>query len=168
MYITLHLAVSHDGYIAKLDGDSSWVSSVDEDLFVKRAREAGCLVVGRRTFEQYRGSIYPISAILNIVLTTDAKYASLEPNVVTASSADEAVTMAQEKGIHRMLVAGGAQTARAFYERGIVNEIYLSVHPLVLGAGISVLEGLEGDARYSKKEEKELEEGLIERHYVMV
>jgi len=52
MKIILHLALSADGFIAKLDGGSDWVSPSDETLFRKRAKMAGCLIVGKRTFEQ--------------------------------------------------------------------------------------------------------------------
>src|SRR3989344_5951900 len=65
MHTILHLAVTQDGYIARSNGDSSWVSHADEELFMARARDAGCLVVGRTTFEQYRGTIYPVSGALN-------------------------------------------------------------------------------------------------------
>ena len=48
------MAISVDGYVAKKDGDSDWVSPVDSVNFEQKIKETGCLIVGRRTFDQYQ------------------------------------------------------------------------------------------------------------------
>ena len=48
-------AVSLDGYIAKLDGSSNWVSDGHGELFEEPIRESGCVIFGRTTHEQYEG-----------------------------------------------------------------------------------------------------------------
>ena len=168
MHTILHLAVTQDGYIARSNGDSSWVSHADEELFMARARDAGCLVVGRTTFEQYRGTIYPVSGALNIVLTADVRNMQLEERVVIATSPEEAISIAQKRGMRSMLIAGGAKVARAFLDRGLINEIFLSVHPFRLGEGIKAFEDIAHDARFILKGEREPSEGLKELRYVMI
>ena len=41
MKITLYAAISIDGFIAKKDGDSNWVSEIDTKLFYKKIAERG-------------------------------------------------------------------------------------------------------------------------------
>src|ERR1700733_9905201 len=124
MKIILHLATSADGFIAKPDGDSDWVSSVDSDLFLQRAKDTGCIVVGKRTFDQYHGSLYPISGVLNIVLTSQPDVAP-EKDVAVAHTPSEAITLAEDKGYSDMLIAGGAKTSETFLKEGFVDEIFL-------------------------------------------
>ncbi len=163
MKITLHLAISADGFIAKPDGDSGWVAPADEGLFKNRAKEAGCLVVGKRTFEQYQGSIYPVENAINIILTRhpDPKLAG----AMFANSPAEAVALAKENGCAGILIAGGAHTSAAFLQAGLIDEIFFSVHPLILGAGINPFAGTAFEKSVKLLGTKNLDDGLLELHY---
>lgn len=140
MKVILHLATSADGFIAKPDGDSRWVSAADEALFQKRCKEAGCVVVGKRTYEQYKEHIYPVEGAITIVLSTQAA-PTHEPTVLIVSSPREALHIASEKGCTSVLIAGGGKTSSAFLQEGLLDEVFLSVHPLLLGEGIRWLDG---------------------------
>src|SRR5688572_8930687 len=106
MKITLDLALSADGFIAKTGGDSSWVSERTEALFKQRIKEAGCLVVGKKTFDQYHGSIYPVKGSLNIVMSRESNLAN-ESGVIYASSLDQALQVASDNNCPGILIAGG-------------------------------------------------------------
>ncbi|HEY4522567.1 MAG TPA: dihydrofolate reductase family protein [Candidatus Paceibacterota bacterium] len=168
MYIILHLAISQDGFIAKTDGDSNWVSSSDEELFKLRAKDAGCVIIGRKTFDQYQKIIYPIGGVLNIVLTTKPNEINTAENVTTATSPEEAISIAEKRGLSKILIAGGAQVSQTFLDKGMVNEIFLSVHQLKLGTGIKPFEDISQDKRYKLVQEKQLEDGVRELHYMMI
>ncbi len=166
MKIILDLALSADGYIAKLDGNSDWVSERTEDLFKKRIYEAGCLVVGSRTFNQYQGSIYPIAGVLNIVLTKNDHQVSNE-NITYATSPEEAVKIAEDRGCKGMVVAGGASVNKAFLERGFIDEIYFSKHPLVLGEGMSTFGKVEIPPSMTLLDTLDLGDGISQEHYLV-
>ncbi len=163
MKIILHLAISADGFIAKPNGDSDWVTPVDEALFKNRAKEAGCLVVGKKTFEQYQGTIYPVEEAVNIILTRhpDPKIS----NAIFADSPSAAVEIAKEKGCAGILIAGGAHTSAAFLEANLIDEVFFSVHPLILGRGIKSFEGTSFEKSVKLSGSKNLEGGLLELHY---
>jgi dihydrofolate reductase len=112
MKIILHLAISADGFIAKPDGDSDWVSEVDGVLFENRAKEAGCLIVGRKTFEQYRDTLYPVDGVVNIILSRQPDPKLI--NVYCASSPKAAVEIARVKDCASILIAGGGAYQRLF------------------------------------------------------
>ena len=63
------MAISADGFIAKKDGNSDWVSPVDTLNFERAIKENRCIIVGRKTFEQYKEELYPIEGVTNIVVT---------------------------------------------------------------------------------------------------
>ena len=48
-----------------------------------------------------------------------------------------------ETGIQRLLVEGGSETAGAFLDAGLVDEICFFIAPKLLGGGISVITGTE-------------------------
>lgn len=165
MKVTLHLAMSADGYIAKLDGDSDWVSPADEEIFVRRIQEAGCVVVGKRTFEQYQGSIYPVEDVINIVLTKtpDAIYSG----ALTASSPREAIQIAKDKKCAGVVIAGGGHTSAAFLDANLIDEIYFSIYPLIFGQGIKPFEGQSFETKLKLLDSRNLGDGLIELHYTV-
>ena len=165
MHIVLHLAISKDGYIAKGNGDSGWVSASDEELFKARAKEAGCLVVGKTTYDQYAGKIYPVEGALNIVLTKHTGSRSPHPGVMFAESPEDAISIAERNGFKSLLIAGGAKTSAAFLREGLVEEVFLSEHPIVLGEGIAPFEDFPFNERYELVATKELDEGVLEKRY---
>ncbi len=161
----LHMSVSMDGFIAKLDGDSDWVSPIDNDLFEKRYTEAGCIVMGRKTFEQFQGSLYPIRDITNIVLTHDISASSDAPNVFFVHSLKEATDLAIEKGHTQLLIGGGGTVNASFVEQDLIDEIFLSVHPFSLGEGIKLFQGSTKSHNFTLVGTREMGEGLVELHY---
>ena len=163
MKITLHLDISADGFIAKPDGDSDWVAPADEVLFKNRAKEAGCLVVGKRTFEQYQGTIYPVDGAINIILTghPDPKITG----AIFAASPEAAVELAKEKRCAGILVAGGAHTSATFLEANLIDEIFFSIHPFILGQGINPFAEMSFEKRVKLLGSRNLDDGLLELHY---
>lgn len=165
MNVTLYMAISIDGFIAKIDGDSDWVSSADSKIFEQKIAEAGCIVVGRLTFEQFYNDLYPVKGVTNIVVTSDSSKKDDHDNVVFVDSAKKAVEVAQSKGHENTLLIGGGHINGAFLAVGLVNEIFLSVHPLVLGSGIKVFEDFIGQVNIELLGVKQLDEGLVQLHY---
>lgn len=165
MKVTLYMAISTDGYIAKRDGVSDWVSEVDSEIFQAKISEKGCVVVGRKTYDQYYGDLYPIRDVTNIVLTTDPTRKENQENVIFTNTPKEALRLASEKGYSEVLLVGGGITNAAFLRENLIDEIFLSVHPLILGEGIKIFENYECEVKLTLLEAKQLKEGLVQLHY---
>lgn len=58
------------------------------------------------------------------------------------------------------MLAGGGKTNYSFLKAGVVDEVIVTVHPLILGKGISLFDGNEIKVELEKVEVKELENGL--------
>lgn len=167
MKITLYMAISIDGFIAKKDGDSDWVSPVDSANFEQKIKEKGCIIVGRRTFDQYQGDLYPVKNVTNIVVTSNSSLKS-EGNVVYVQTPSEAIKVAEERGHKEALLIGGGTTNGLFFKAGLIDEIFLSVHPLVLGSGIKLFENAETNIKLEFLDQKEFGEGLTQLHYRVI
>jgi len=168
MKTILYMATSIDGFIAKKDGDSDWVSEVDSVNFEKKMKEIGCFIVGRRTFDQYRGDIYPVSDVDNIVLTTKNLLKTDDKNVVYVRSPSEAIRAAERRGHHKVLLIGGGTTNGLFLREGLIDEVFLSVHPLILGDGIKLFRDVEKDIKLKFIDQKRAGDGLIQLHYQVI
>lgn len=165
MKVTLYMAISIDGFIAKKDGDSDWVSPTDTANFEAKINEKECIVLGRRTFNQYRGELYPVKGVTNIVLTTDKSKKEKVEETTFVNSPYEALDVAETKGHTEVLLIGGGTTNGLFLNEKLIDEIFLSVHPLVLGDGIKLFENCETKLDMELLDEKSLEEGLVQLHY---
>lgn len=165
MKVTLYMAISIDGYIAKQDGDSDWVSPVDSENFEKSIEEAGCIVVGRKTFEQFYGELYPVEAVTNIVLSNNAIRNDKNENVVYVQSPKEALQVAESNGHSKVLLIGGGQTNGAFIKENLIDEVILSVHPLILGEGIKIFEDFSNQVDLDFVSAEEMEAGLLQVRY---
>ena len=165
MQVALYMATSIDGFIAKTDGDSDWVSPVDSKIFEQKMAEAGCIVVGRRTFDQFYNDLYPVNGVTNIVMTSDTSRTDDHSNVVFVNSAKNALYVANQKGHDKVMLIGGGNINGAFFSAGLVNEIFLSVHPLALGSGIKVFENFETLVNLELLAVTQLDQGLVQLHY---
>jgi dihydrofolate reductase len=141
MKVILYNAISIDGFIAKIDGDSDWVSEYDIPYFEEEMRKAGCIVIGRKTFEQFEGKIYPVNNIYNIVMTNSNISNSKYPNVLfTNASPKEIIQIAKEKGFESILLVGGGKMNGSFLKENLIDEIIVDIHPILLGEGIKMCE----------------------------
>ena len=169
MYVQLYMAISIDGFIARKNDDTSWVSSTDWDNFRAIIKDCGVIVMGRKTCE-VSGSDFPYENALNIVLTTDKNLHNkqLENVLFTDKNPQEIVKLAEERGFKKLLIIGGGITNSAFLKSSLIDEIILSVHPLVIGEGIKLFEKEEFDAKLQFLGVKELKEDLVQLRYKVV
>ncbi len=165
MKVILYMAISIDGYIAKKDGDSDWVSEEAFKIFEKKIEEAGCIIVGRKTFEQYYGDIYPVEGVTNIVLTSDATRQDKNENVIFVSSPKKALQITEKKGYGKVLLIGGGHVNGAFIQDNLIDEVILCVDPLILGQGIKLFENFRKHVDLDFVNSVEMEEGSIQLHY---
>ncbi len=168
MKVILYMAITANGYVATTEGDSDWVSEVDADIFEGKAKEYGCILVGSTTFDQYYGDLYPMDDALNIVLTGDSDRGSNEENVAFVSSPEAALKLAEERGYSDAMLIGGGTVNSAFFDMGVIDEVYLTVHPLLFGEGIKLFEK---ESKQTQKldllDTKTSDEGLVQLHYAV-
>ena len=164
MRVVLYNAITIDGFIAKTDNDSEWVSEVDVEIFDKKIKEFGCIAMGGVTFRQFRGEYFPKKDVLNIVVTT-GNMVDAEENVVFVKSPKDAVKIAEEKGFERMLLIGGGRVNWSFLKDNLIDEIYLDIHPFLFGKGVKIFEDYENRIDLEMIGEEKLKNNQILLHY---
>ena len=142
MKCTIYMAVSINGMITHEQTDSDWVSEADADLFEKSCMDAGCALIGRQTYDQHEGAIYPLPDIPNVVLTSEQR--EDRDNVYFVQDFDSAMAKITELGCERFAAVGGAQITKQCVEAGLVDHISVSVHPYIFGEGRPFFDDFKG------------------------
>jgi len=141
MIVTLIAAISADGKIAQRADQKStdWTSKEDFDFFVSKTKEIGTVVMGRKTFETIGK---PLRERRTIVMTRDRR-GGVEGVDYTGESPRELVERLSKDGVERLALCGGAQVYGAFLKEGLVDELYLTVEPVLFGEGVPFAVGFD-------------------------
>jgi dihydrofolate reductase len=170
--VIVDLTVSLDGYIAGAnDGPADPLGDGGEALFAwmgagpERNRvdqwlcppdasrlivdewkaDTGAMVSGRRTFDIAGGwkDGHPID-VPNFVVTHDPPATGeWSPRVeFVTEGVERAVELARQAAGDRNVSVGAASVARQVLEAGLLDEINLDVAPVLLGAGVRLLDGV--------------------------
>lgn len=168
MKVSLYNAVSIDGFIARSDDDTNWVSDTDWAIFSKLVKEKRAIIMGRKTYE-VSGEDFPYECDLNVVMTKNEellKKGSESDRVLFSSDAPADVIQELEKrGFEECLIIGGGRTNAAFLKEKLVNEVIIDIHPIILGEGIKIFEGSKFDITLERLSTEEHKEGLVQITY---
>lgn len=134
-------------------------------VFAAKAHEAGSMVMGRATYEMIMGNPEMkagFAGIGIIVLSTRKEEAD---GVATASSPQEALEYLSGKGYGATVIAGGLKTYNSFLESGLVDEIFLSVIPVIINDGGILRNGSGMVSAYKPAGQKLLTPDIVQLHY---
>ncbi len=141
MKVTLLMAITINGFIASPDDDTEWVK--DLDALYKTIAEFGIIVMGKRTYNEcVKYNVFPYKGAINIVMTHDKELLGkqMDNAVFTDKSPLEVVQLAKKKNFDKLLVIGGGHVNGAFLKAGLIDEIVLDVHPMIMAKGIKLFE----------------------------
>jgi dihydrofolate reductase len=140
MKVTLMMVMSADGKTTDGDkpGAGAWASPEDQKVFMAELDAHDCIVMGSTTYEAARTFIRPGAKTPRIILTRKPqKYLSEQrPGLDFFNlTPQEVVRRAEEAGHKSLLLVGGSKTNARFLRTQVVDELLLTVEPLILGAG---------------------------------
>jgi dihydrofolate reductase len=164
MKVILYMATTANGYIAKENDDTSWISKEEWNSYSKAVRDAGNMVIGHRTYEIL--TTQPEFAELQdvrIVVLAHSDVHLLSEKHLLAHSPAEALELLQ--GSSEVVVAGGSMVNAAFLSQGLVDELYLDIEPLLLGTGIPLLERVGSETALELIATNMLSPNEVQLHY---
>jgi dihydrofolate reductase len=135
--VVLFIASSLDGYIARPSGDIDWLFTDQDYGYSEFFASVDTVLLGRKTYEQVLTfGEYPYEGVKSYVFTKNPLFQA-ENNVelVTEDIKKFIDNLRQADGKNIWLV-GGSQLTYDFMNHNLVDELILSIHPIVLGEGI--------------------------------
>lgn len=129
-------AETKDGFIARHDSEIStnWTSKEDKKFFVEKTKQAGVVIMGRKTFDTFGR---PLKERRNIVMTRqDIKIPEAE---VTNESPEELINRLEKEGVKEVAILGGAEIYKLFIEKNLIDKVYLTQENINFGNGVPFL-----------------------------
>ena len=170
-------SVSLDGYFTDAIGDMSWAHTQDPewDEFVSgNASGGGVLMFGRVTYD-LMASFWPTPMAAKIAPVVAERMNSL-PKVVFSRSLDKASwnntkvvkgdiaaevrKMKQEPG-PGMVILGSGSIVSQLTEAGLIDEYQIVVHPIILGQGRTLFEGVTNKVRLNRTSSRAFANGNV-------
>lgn len=153
--------------IAKKDDNTDWISKTEWDSYSSAVRSAGCLVVGRRTYDiltKQKG--FAEFKNVKVVVVSSKDFQVMASNHFIAFSPKEALE--KLKDFETVIVAGGGILNMSFLKENLVDEIYLDIEPIILGEGIKVFDNDDFEAKLELLGKNQLSPDEIQLHYKVV
>lgn len=177
--VTIHMAASLDGFIARKDGRVDWIETSDEfaggdapdpgfaETFLKTI---DCYVMGSRTYEtalsfETKGLGWAYGDTPTFVLTT--RELPRTRNSVEFYSGDLAqfVNGRLRPTFRTIWFVGGGVVSGECLRRGLADEVRYSILPILIGDGLPFFEKLDRDVALHLEEVKAYKSGIVELRY---
>jgi dihydrofolate reductase len=161
--LILLMSVSLDGFVARSDGVIDWLAGAGEDHGDQRHRitlealgQIGLIVLGRGAYEDmvkgWPGSDNPMARLMNtlpkVVFSQSLPAVDWSNARLTRRPLEEEIPELKREGGKDMVVFGGARVAHSLIRERLVDEYRLTVHPVALGEGLSLMHGLPEPQRF--------------------
>lgn len=139
-------AVTLDGKIAKNSNhNSSWTSKEDKIFMHSFLDKCDCIIVGNNT---YKTAIKPLSKRNCIVLSKTVEPSPLVRGDVAQRATERLLYINPQKTnlkklirtlkYKKIAILGGAQTYTYCLQNNLLDELYLTIEPIVFGSGINL------------------------------
>jgi dihydrofolate reductase len=170
MQISVFIATSLDGFIARENGALDWLPSDTSEDHGYNAffSSIDTMLMGRKTYETILGfSPYPYEGKRVIVCSrslTEVPDHFIGKLEFRAEPLPDLVRILKAEGT-KHIYADGGQIITALLEVGLVNRLVLTRVPVLLGSGIPLFGALSADVTLQHIETKAFSSGLVQSVY---
>jgi dihydrofolate reductase len=175
MKVSVYVGTSLDGFIARKDGSLDWLD--DANATVPEGEDCGyhafmasvdVLIMGRKTFEQvlsFGEWSYGKTPVI-VLSRSPISFPADCPDTVTHSSEPlrDLYNRLSGEGVKHVYVDGG-YTIQGFLLEGLIDEITVTVIPIILGDGIPLFGSLAGDVMLTHVRTKAFDFGFVQTTY---
>ena len=177
--VTIHMAASLDGFIARKDGSVDWLETSDQfeggDImapeFVEQFLETiDCYVMGSRTYEtaldfEARGLGWSYGDKPTFVLTSRELRKARDTVEFYSGELARLVDERLKPHFRSIWFVGGGEVSGACLRLGLADEVRYSIMPILIGEGISFFDRLDQDVALHLVEVKPYQSGMVALRY---
>ena len=177
--VTIHMAASLDGFIARRDGRADWIETSDtfengETLtpeFVQSfLKTIDCYVMGSRTYEtaldfESKGLGWAYADKPTFVLTHRSLRKTRSSVEFYSGDLAALVNGTLKPRFKSIWFVGGGEVSASCLRLGLADEVRYSILPIVIGAGLSFFQGLDRDVALHLLESRAYKNGMVGLRY---
>ncbi len=139
MKIIMMMAMTTDGKIAKnSDHFPNWTSREDKKMFAELSKKAGVVIMGDKTFFTFPA---PLKDRLNVVFTLKKDPKPIEGVKWVSGEPELVLKELEQLGYKDAILGGGSYMNSLFLEKGLIDEILVTVEPKIFGDGLGLFKG---------------------------
>lgn len=163
--VVLNLAVSLDGYIAGPKGEYDWCLTDDDYGMTDFLESVDSTLMGGKSYRLVAKYGPPYPEFTNYVFTRTEKATPYSNVRLVSDDISEFVrTLKHQKGKNIWLF-GGSEIIHPLIQENLVDEMMLSVHPLLLGGGLPLFKNLDERKTFSLSDTITYPTGLVQLIY---
>tara|TARA_B100000678_G_C18186325_1_gene493378 strand:- start:732 stop:1265 length:534 start_codon:yes stop_codon:yes gene_type:complete len=167
---------SLDGFIARKNGDVSWMQSTDhyekgttltEEQITTFLQSVDCYVMGSRTYEHALELGWPYGNTPVIVLTNrdlPNKRGTVE---FYSGTLQRLLSERLKPHFRNVWVVGGSRLTKDFLQQNLADEIVLSIMPVILGDGLPFFDHIGTERQLHLKDSTAYKDGMVELRYTV-
>lgn len=169
--VILYIALSIDGYIAAPGDDLDFLSVVQregEDYgYSELLAATDTLITGRKTYEWVVKEVgtYPNQDRKVYVIGSSSPTIVGNIEWYQGDVAELIHRLKQVNSDKHIFCEGGAQLASSLLRAGLIDEMILSVIPVIIGDGIRLFERSIGKTALRLVKSRQFDSGLVQLHY---
>lgn len=136
--ITYGAACSLDGYLARTDGSVDWLhwSGDVQRVMGEYWPRIDVVLMGRKTYDVARALGSGASPGVTTYVFSHTLQEDPEPDVhLVQDDAAEFVRELKTREGREICLMGGGELARSLIDAGLIDEVGLNIHPVLLGSG---------------------------------
>jgi dihydrofolate reductase len=177
--VTIHMAASLDGFIARRDGSVEWIETADEfpegetmdpEFVAAFLKTIDCYVMGSRTYEtalnfESAGFGWAYGDKPVFVLTSRELPRTRDTIEFCSGDLEQLVSGRLRSEFRSIWFVGGGTVSGECLRRGLADEIRYSILPVLIGDGIRFFEQLDFDVALHLAEVKAYTSGMVALRY---
>ncbi len=153
--VKLYIAMSLDGYVADKNGGVSWLSGDNSDptnmgSYPEFIETIDTVILGYKTYHQIVSELSPdvwAYAGKKSYVLTSRNCENTEEITFINGEVSTLISQLKEQDGKDIWICGGANIAQQCLEKGLVDEVTLSIIPTILGGGVSLFSQLEKEEK---------------------
>lgn len=170
MTTILFIATSLDGYIAGPDDDISWLFTDEDYGFNNFYDSIDALIMGRNSYDVIcKLGKWPYEGKKAVIVTRTGEIKVSTPDTtVFKGNLPELGKKLEKQGCKRVWLVGGGELVSSFLKEDLVDEVVVSLHPVLLGQGIRLFPGGFPLTMLDLKAAESFESGLVQLTYTVM
>jgi dihydrofolate reductase len=172
--VTLHMVSSLDGFIARKDNSVAWLEStgsvyeagvsISEEEAAAFVKTIDCYVLGSRTYEHALQLGWPYGDTPTVVVT-GRELPARKSVEFYSGDLKTLIDVKLARRFQNIWLVGGAKLCQRFLELGLVDEINLTIAPVLLGDGLRLFSRSPAEETWNLKNVVAYQNGFVELSY---
>ena len=170
--ISVFIAMSLDGFIAKPNDDLSFLKLVErqgEDYgYAEFTEDIDTIIIGRKTYDYVLKEVGPNhydNGQRDVYVITRNARPSVGKTYFYSGDLGELVKRLKSQEGKNIYCDGGAEVINELLKLNLIDEFIISVVPVLLGDGVRLFQGLQNEQLIELINTKTFESGLVQLQY---